>query len=40
MPSLPFLLAAFGLSLVSLLGMLGWALRRLRRVEKLLEEER
>ncbi len=37
---LPFLLASYGVSAVSLLGLLGWSLYRLRRAERLLEENR
>lgn len=40
MPHTPFLVAAYVITLVALLSMLGWSWRRMRRAERALEEER
>lgn len=40
MPHTPFLIAAFSITLVALLGGLALSLLRMRRAERALEEER
>lgn len=40
MPHTPFLVAAYAITLLALFAMLGLSLRRMRRAERALEEER
>jgi heme exporter protein CcmD len=40
MPHTPFLVAAYVLTLVPLVGMLVWSVRRMRRAERAIDGER
>lgn len=40
LPHTPFLVAAYAVTLLALFGMLGWSIRRMRRAERSLDEER
>jgi heme exporter protein CcmD len=39
MPHLPFLVAAYAVTLLAMVGLVGWSLLRLRRAERQLDGE-
>lgn len=36
----PFLVAAYAITLIGILGLLGWSWRRMRRAERALDKDR
>ena len=39
LPHTPFLVAAYAVTLLTLFGMLGWSIRRMRRAERAVEAD-